>query len=189
MWDVVALLRILISFTNKHCRGPGSVFRPSDYEKSVLTSRPERCDYSRKSATGIYRNSIMVKSSSPCCSGVQSQPGFDQDLNFTVLMPIYCNELTPFFTLQNFVLSFLACRLQQRVGWGDFFWWFWDLGIEPVLLYWKFKLYTRKVTFCRTKEAAAGMGLNNGWIWPNGLDLPDLSFPNWTSLPILISLI
>ena len=76
----------------------------------------ERCDYSRKSATGIYRNSIMVKSSSPCSSGVQSQPGFDQDLNFTVPMPIYCNELTTFFTLQNLVLSFLACRLQQRVG-------------------------------------------------------------------------
>ena len=38
------------------CREPGSILRHTDYEKSVLTSRPERCAVSRKSATGICRN-------------------------------------------------------------------------------------------------------------------------------------
>ena len=41
-------------FTCKHCRGLGSISRPSDYEKSILTSRLERCTISRKSATGIF---------------------------------------------------------------------------------------------------------------------------------------
>ena len=35
--------RTLNNFTYKLCRGPGSIWRPSVYEKSVLTSRPERC--------------------------------------------------------------------------------------------------------------------------------------------------
>ena len=33
--------------------------QPTDYEKSVLTCRPERCAVSRKSATGICRNIII----------------------------------------------------------------------------------------------------------------------------------
>ena len=37
------------------CRELGSISRPTDYEKSVLTSRLERCANSRKSATGICR--------------------------------------------------------------------------------------------------------------------------------------
>ena len=44
------------NFTCKYCRGPGSISRPSDYEKSVLTSCPERCAISSKSAMGICRN-------------------------------------------------------------------------------------------------------------------------------------
>ena len=35
--------RTLINCTYNHCRGPGSFSRPSVYEKSVLSSRPERC--------------------------------------------------------------------------------------------------------------------------------------------------
>ena len=45
--------------TCKHCCGAGSIWRTSDYEKSVLTSRPERCAISHKSATGICGNSIL----------------------------------------------------------------------------------------------------------------------------------
>ena len=45
--------------TCKYCRGPGSVARPSDCETSVMTSRPERCAISRKSAKGICRNNII----------------------------------------------------------------------------------------------------------------------------------
>ena len=38
----------------------GSISRPTDYEKSVLTSCPERCAVSRKSATGICRNRTVL---------------------------------------------------------------------------------------------------------------------------------
>ena len=37
----------------------GSISRLTDYEKSVLTSRPERCIIPRNSATGIWRNSFI----------------------------------------------------------------------------------------------------------------------------------
>ena len=44
-----------INFTCKFCLGAGSILRPSNYEKSVLTSRTERCAICCKSATGICR--------------------------------------------------------------------------------------------------------------------------------------
>ena len=47
-------------FTCKHCRGPGSISRPSNHEKSVLTSRLERCAISHKSARGICRNTLYI---------------------------------------------------------------------------------------------------------------------------------
>ena len=46
----------------KYCRGLGSLWQPSDYVESVLTSRPERCAISRKSATGICRNIHQIMS-------------------------------------------------------------------------------------------------------------------------------
>ena len=50
-----------INITCKHCRGLGSISRPSDYEKSVLTYCLERCTVSRKSAKGIcqYRTHFV----------------------------------------------------------------------------------------------------------------------------------
>ena len=48
-----------INFTCKHCRGSGSISHPSDYKKSILTSRPERCAIVCKSATYICRNTYI----------------------------------------------------------------------------------------------------------------------------------
>ena len=49
-----------ITLHNNHRgRKLGSILRPTDYEKSVLTSRAERCANSRKSATGICCNNII----------------------------------------------------------------------------------------------------------------------------------
>ena len=80
-----------INFTCKQCHGPGLISRPSDYKKSVLTSRPERCTSSCKSATGICRNITPPnpfthgdKDFHPpyykCCPSVGSQP-------YTVMFP------------------------------------------------------------------------------------------------------
>ena len=44
-----------MNFICKHCRRPGSISRPSVYEKSILTSHPEKCAISSKSAAGSYR--------------------------------------------------------------------------------------------------------------------------------------
>ena len=49
----------LINFTFKHCLGAGSISRPSDYDKNVLTSCPERYATYNISAKGIWRNRIM----------------------------------------------------------------------------------------------------------------------------------
>ena len=49
----------------KHCRGLGSFRRSSYYEKSVMTSRPERCAVFRISAAGICRNTSLFLPSPP----------------------------------------------------------------------------------------------------------------------------
>ena len=81
-----------INFTCKHCRGPGSISRPSDYEIIVLTSRPERCAVSHKSATGICRNTRQLN----CQISFRQNRSHFKDMNPAPTYFITCFSLLTF---------------------------------------------------------------------------------------------